>query len=186
MPTLSKPQETLLLTTAWQSIARGLKTGKPLTLNLPDYPTALLEPQASFVTLNYQTQLRGCIGNLKAVRPFVADVSENAFAAAFCDRHSSQITETELADLEITIDWVSVLEPLTFTSEMELVSQLRANIDGLILEDGSRHAAFLPRIWEILPAPMQFIQQLKQKAGLPVAYWSKTIKASRFTTQQLR
>ena len=185
MPTLSKPQQTLLLTTAWHSIARGVKTGKPLILNLSDYPAALLEPQASFVTLSYQTQLRGCIGHLQAVRPLVEDVSENAFAAAFCDQHHSPITETELADLHIMIDLVSPTESLSFASELDLIGQLQAGIDGLILEDGSRHASFLPSTWATLQTPMQFVQQLKQKAGLPATYWSKTIKVSRFTTQQI-
>lgn len=186
MLTLSKPQHTLLLTTAWQSIARGLKTGKPLTLNLSDYPATLIEPHASFVTLTYQSQIRGCIGNLSAVRPFLADVCENAFAAAFYDRHYSPITEVELADLEITIDLVSPTEDLIFNSEFELIGQLRAGIDGLILEDGSHHASFLPSTWITLHAPMQFVQHLKQKAGLPATYWSKTIKARRFTTQQYK
>lgn len=182
---LSKPQQTLLLTTAWHSIARGVKVGKPLILNLSDYPTALLEPQASFVTLSYQSQMRGCIGHLKAVRPLVEDVSENAFAAAFCDQHHSPITEAELAELDITIDIVSPTEALTFNSELDLISQLQAGIDGLILEDGARHASFLPTTWTTLQTPMQFVQQLKQKAGLPATYWSKSIKISRFTTQQI-
>ena len=185
MPTLSKPQQTLLLTTAWHSIARGVKTGKPLILNLSDYPTTLVEPQASFVSLSHQSKLRGCIGHLQAVRPLVEDVSENAFAAAFCDQHHEPITELELADLQIRIDLISPLESLSFSSELDLIGQLQVGIDGLILEDGSRHASFLPSVWPTLQSPMQFIQQLKQKAGLPATYWSKTIKVSRFTTQQV-
>ncbi len=183
MLSLTKPQKTLLLTTAWQSIAHGLKNGHPLAVQLSNYPPALLEPQACFVTLSYQSQIRGCIGSLTSIRPFVQDVSENAFAAAFCDRHYEAIQEHELADLQITLDCLSAPEPLSINSEQELIRQLNVDVDGLTLQDGSRHATFLPSMWKKTPNPMQFVQQLKHKAGLPAAYWAKSIKVNRFKTQ---
>ncbi|QPK64738.1 AmmeMemoRadiSam system protein A [Methylomonas sp. LL1] len=183
---LTKPQQNVLLSLAWQSIAHGLKTGKPLTFDSASYPAALLEPRSTFVVLEYHQQPRGCVGNLEAVRPLAEDVSENAFAAAFCDRHSPSVIDAELDELEIHIDLLSPLEPLHFSSEMDLVSQLRPHLDGLVLQDGSHHASFLPSNWETLHSPMRFLQHLKQKAGLPQAYWSKTIKASRFTTACIR
>lgn len=185
LPSLTKPQQTLLKTVAWQSIAHGVKTGKPLHINLGNYSAELIQPCATFILLSYQNQPRGCIGNLEAIRPLVADVCENAFAAAFCDKHYAAITEPELAALEIHIDILSPLESLNFSSEIELMEQLRPNQDGLVLQDGSHHASFLPSNWDSLPSPIQFIQHLKQKAGLPATYWSKTVKAKRFTTQRL-
>ncbi len=182
---LTKPQQTILKTLAWQSIAHGVKTGKPLGINPADYSEDLLKPCATFVILSYQNQPRGCIGNLEAVRPLVEDVCENAFAAAFCDKHYPTITEADLAELEIHIDILSPLETLIFNSELDLIEQLRPNQDGLLLQDGSHHASFLPSNWDSLPSPMVFMQHLKQKAGLPPTYWSKTVKAKRFTTQRL-
>lgn len=182
---LTKPQQTLLKTIAWQSIAHGLKSGGPLSINNSDYSTDLIKPCATFVMLSVHHQPRGCIGNLEAIRPLVEDVCENAFAAAFCDKHYPDITEIELAELEIHIDLLSPLEPLSFITEMELIEQLRPNVDGLVLQDGSHHASFLPSNWDALPNPMLFMQHLKQKAGLPATYWSKTVKAKRFTTQRL-
>jgi AmmeMemoRadiSam system protein A len=182
---LTAPQQNLLKTVAWQSIAHGLKTGKPLSINNPDYPAELLKPCATFVLLKYQNQPRGCIGNLEAIRPLIEDVCENAFAAAFCDQHYAAITEPELAELDIQIDLLSPLEKLTFSSELDLIEQLRPNQDGLVLQDGSHHASFLPSNWDNLPSPMRFMQHLKQKAGLPASYWSKTVNAKRFTTQRL-
>lgn len=181
----TKPQQTVLLSLAWQSIAHGLKTGKPLGIDSATYSAELVRPCATFVSLEYQQQARGCIGHLEANRPLVEDVSENAFAAAFCDRHFPSVTDAELEELEIHIDLLSALEPLDFSSELDLVHQLRPNIDGLVLLDGSHHASFLPSNWHNLQNPMQFLQHLKQKAGLPPAYWSKTIKANRFTTVRL-
>lgn len=182
---LTVPQQKLLLTLAWQSVAHGLKTGKPLRIDVADYPAAFAEPRATFVTLNYINQARGSFGNLHAIRPLAEDVCENAFAAAFFDRHYPSVTDMEIDDLAIQIDLLSPLENLVFSSELDLVRLLRPDVDGLVLEDGSRHAFLMPSNWQTFHSPMQFLQQLKRKAGLPASYWSKTIKASRFTIESV-
>lgn len=181
--TLSSPERSLLLTLAWQSIAHGLKTGKPLSINTNQYSPGLIRNCATFVTISYQRHPRGNFGNLRAIRPLAEDVCENAFAAAFCDRHCHAVTDMEINDLHIEIDLLSPLENMQFDSELKLMGQLRPKIDGLTLEDGSHHAFFLPNNWQTFPSPMQFLQQLKRKAGLPATYWSKTIKVHRFTVE---
>ncbi len=47
---------------------------------------------------------------------------------------------------------------------------------------GRSRGVFLPGVWEAVPAPADFINQLKVKAGLPADHWSGDIKATRFTT----
>ena len=135
--------------------------------------------------LNHRHRPRGSFGNLHPIRPLAEDVCENAFAAAFCDRHYPTVTDMEITDLEIQIDLLSSLEAISFSSELDLISQLKPNVDGLVLEDGTHHAFFLPSDWDRLHTPMQFLQQLKRKAGLPATYWSKTIKASRFKIESI-
>lgn len=180
---LTKPQRTVLLTLAWESIAHGLKTGKPLIVNVADYPPELTVIRATFVTLERHQELRGCIGMLEAVRPLVIDVAENAFAAAFCDRRFLPLADHELADLDIHISVLSLPEEMHFESEIDLLDQLRPHIDGLILQEGGHRATFLPSVWSSLSAPMQFLQHLKQKAGFPASYWSKNIRAFRYRTE---
>ena len=182
---LSKPQQSQLLKLARESIAQGLKTGKPLKIHPDDYPAELAEPRATFVTLERGQQLRGCIGMLEAVRPLAEDVAENAFAAAFCDRRFLPLADHELADLELHISVLSPPEEMNFSSEQDLLEQLRPKIDGLILEEGRQRATFLPSVWESLPTAVQFLQHLKQKAGLPAKYWSDTIKAYRYTAEYI-
>lgn len=182
---LSPPQKNLLLTLAWQSIAHGLKTGKPLNIDIGNYPKEFAEPKATFVRLSHQHRPRGRFGNLHPIRPLAEDVCENAFAAAFCDRQYPSVTDMEISDLHIQIDLLSPLEEVVFDSELDLIGRLRPNVDGLLLEDGPRHAFFMPYDWETLHGSMQFLQQLKRKTGLPAAYWSKTIKASRFTIDSI-
>lgn len=173
----------ILLLMAWESIAHGLKTGKPIRIDLNDYPPELSEPGACFVKLHQQQKLRGCVGSIEAVRPLGEDVLENAFAAAFCDRHFSALTDNELSTIQINILLVSKLEPLDCANQLELTRQLRPNQDGLLIRDGSHHASLLPTAWDILRNPHDFVNQLKQQAGLPLTYWSKNIQLLRFTTE---
>ncbi|MCK5190685.1 MAG: AMMECR1 domain-containing protein, partial [Methylococcales bacterium] len=81
---LAKYQQQLMHI-AKDSIAYGLKHGQALPINSQDYAPELQVQRATFVTLEIQHQLRGCIGMLEAVRPLVIDIAENAFAAAFSD-----------------------------------------------------------------------------------------------------
>lgn len=179
---LNESQKTSLLQLAKASISQGLKTGKPLSVDALSYTTEFTEKRASFVTLERQGQLRGCIGMLEAVRPLVQDIVENAFAAAFRDPRFPPLTEAEFADLDIHISILSPAEPLHFSSEQDLLTQLQPGLDGLILEEGLRRATFLPSVWEQLPNPQHFLQHLKQKAGLPISYWSDTLKVFRYRT----
>lgn len=179
---LNESEKNSLLQLAKASISHGLKTGQPLTVNLQNYATALIENRASFVTLERQGQLRGCIGMLEAVRPLVQDIAENAFAAAFRDPRFPPLTAAEFVDLDVHISILSPAEPLHFISEQDLIAQLQPGLDGLILQEGHHRGTFLPSVWEQLPSPQQFLQHLKQKAGLPSHYWSDTLKVSRYRT----
>jgi len=72
---------------------------------------------------------------------------------------------------------------MSFDSEEHLIQQLRPGIDGLILTEGMYKGTFLPAVWESLKEPKEFIQHLKQKAGLSPNYWSNTIKVERYTAE---
>ncbi|MDH3948579.1 MAG: AmmeMemoRadiSam system protein A [Gammaproteobacteria bacterium] len=176
-------QETLLRVAA-DSIRHGLETGHALSVSLEDYPPALQQAGASFVTLTILRQLRGCIGMLTATRPLIEDVAKNAFAAAFKDSRFPPLTEAEYAQLEYHISILNPAETMEFDSEADLLQQLRPGIDGLILEDRGRRATFLPSVWESLPKPTEFLQHLKIKAGLPSDYWSNTLRMQRYTVQE--
>jgi AmmeMemoRadiSam system protein A len=175
-------QEQALLQLAEASIRHGLQQGCPLKPKRDDYDPALQEPGACFVTLKREGELRGCIGSLTAHRPLVEDVAENAYAAAFSDPRFYPLQAGELFGLELHISLLGEAEPMQFRSENDLLEQLRPGVDGLILEEGFRRGTFLPSVWEQLPEPKAFLHHLKLKAGLPVNYWSATIRISRYTT----
>jgi AmmeMemoRadiSam system protein A len=109
-------------------------------------------------------------------------VAQNAYAAAFSDPRFPPLREGEFEELDIHISILSPAEAMHFTSEADLLQQLRPGEDGLVMEEGFRRGTFLPSVWEQLPTPELFLRHLKQKAGLPADYWSSTLEVSRYTT----
>ncbi len=181
--TLSNNDRAALLEVARRSIQQGLRYYTPLEVNPEDYPETLRPPRATFVTLTIGGRLRGCIGTLEARQPLVCDVAEHAYAAAFEDPRFPRLDEEEFPRLDIHISILSPSEPLPFSSEDDLLRQLRPGVDGLILRLGHRRATFLPSVWEELPDPYIFLSQLRHKAGLPLDYWSADLQAERYTTE---
>lgn len=179
----SEDERHTLLRVAEQSIVHGLDTGVPFRPHIEDHAEALREPRATFVTLELQGQLRGCIGTLEAFRPLVVDVADNAFAAAFSDPRFPPLRHDELDGLSMHISILSPATPIRFSSEDDLINQLRPGLDGLILEAAGHRGTFLPSVWESLPQPRQFLLHLKQKARLPMDYWSDSVRVFRYTTE---
>lgn len=180
---LSEQERNTLLRVARDSIACGLRDRKPLAVQAADFPESLRPLRATFVTLENEGHLRGCIGTLTARLPLVEDVAVHAFAAAFEDPRFPPVTPEEAARLELHISILSPPEPLTVRDEADLLRQLRPGVDGLILGDGLRRATFLPAVWEDLPEPRDFVRHLKAKAGLGADYWSPRMKAERYETE---
>ena len=62
---------------------------------------------------------------------------------------------------------LSTPKPLRFADEADLLEQICAGEDGLILEADGRRGTFLPQVWEGLPDKRVFLRELAKKAGLP-------------------
>lgn len=182
---LEEPHKRQLLKLAAASIKYGLDNRQPLPINLSDYPQPLQQIRASFVTLTIRQQLRGCIGTLEAQCPLVEDVVENAFAAAFRDPRFSLLQADEYPQLHYHISVLKPPSPMQFSSEADLISQLRPGIDGLILEDLGRRGTFLPSVWESLPKPADFMHHLKLKAGFTPSHWSPSLRVQRYTVEDI-
>jgi len=122
---------------------------------------------ATFITLTRDGALRGCIGSLQAARPLGDDVAENATAAAFRDPRFPPVTEAEWPSVKVEVSLLSTPKPMRFADEQDLLGQIRAGEDGLILEADGRRATFLPQVWESIRDKRQFLRELARKAGLP-------------------
>lgn len=180
---LNLQQQRELLRIARESIEYGLQHHHALAIDLNACDEQLQQQGASFVTLNKKGALRGCIGTLQPYQALVSDVGEHARAAAFSDPRFPPVTLDELADIVISISVLGKPRVISFKDEEELVEQLRPAEDGLILQEGAKRGTFLPSVWESLPQPRQFLQQLKRKAGLAPDYWSDSLEVSRYRTQ---
>lgn len=180
---LDPTQRAALLRLARESIAYGLRHGRPLPVDASAYPEDLRVPRATFVTLEIDGELRGCIGTLNAHQPLVKDVADNAFNAAFRDPRFPPLRAEELDRLDIHISVLSPATPINFRDEADLIAQLRPGVDGVILHTPTHRGTFLPSVWESLPNAEDFLRHLKRKAGLPMDYWSPEIRVERYTTE---
>ncbi|MHB8534960.1 MAG: AmmeMemoRadiSam system protein A [Sulfuricaulis sp.] len=181
---LTPAHQQLLLQVARESIKQGL-CGGTLAVKVADYPESLHATRATFVTLHVDEKLRGCIGTLEARRTLVEDVASNAAGAAFHDTRFPALIWPEFERLDIHISILSTPEPIRFTSEQNLLAQLRPRVDGLILEEGFARGTFLPSVWEQVPEPREFLRHLKQKAGLNADHWSNRIRVQRYWVESI-
>jgi uncharacterized protein len=125
---------------------------------------ALLRLGCSFVTLESDGTLRGCIGSLEPMRPLYRDVSRNA-AKAMADPRLPPVTADEWPDMSVCVSVLGPTERVLVRRLGELTKQLRPHVDGLILTAGRRQATFLPAVWQKLPDPIDFVGALLAKGG---------------------
>ena len=144
----------------------------------------LQEPGASFVTLTQNGGLRGCMGTLEVRQSLLADIQNNARAAAFHDPRFAPLTAQELEATDIEVSVLSALQPIHFGSEADALSQLRPGIDGVVFAFGHHRSTFLPQVWEQLPDPAAFMAQLKRKAGLSSTTWDAQVQLWRYTVKK--
>lgn len=187
MPTQPIPAEsrTQLIRVARASISHGLTYREPLAVEAEDFEGELSQPGASFVTLKIDDQLRGCIGRIQATGALVNSVAQNAYSAAFEDPRFEPLTDTEYAQVDVHISILGEPTPVTFESEADLLTQLRPGVDGLVLETGRCRGTFLPAVWDTLPEPQQFLNQLKVKAGLHPDAWPDDARVLRYTCESI-
>jgi AmmeMemoRadiSam system protein B/AmmeMemoRadiSam system protein A len=165
-----------LLSIARDSIDGGL-SGEP--------PPHRAEPWlgqfgATFVTLSKNGALRGCIGTLEAARALRDDVAANALGAAFRDPRFPAMSRAEWPQCRVEVSLLTAPKPLRFGDEAELLSQIEAGVDGLIVEGDGKRGTFLPQVWEDLPDKRAFLAHLLKKAGLPADTRLSRCRISRY------
>lgn len=178
--------DAILLDIARRSIEAGADSDLPLEVDVAAYPAPLRAVRASFVTLELDGRLRGCIGSLDARSPMVIDVAQSAFKAAYRDPRFAPVSAAERPRLDLHVSVLSPMAPISFVSEEDLIAKLRPGVDGLVLRDGRFYGTFLPDVWEGVDGPRDFLRRLKQKAGLPPDHWSATVEMLRYTTRSIR
>lgn len=170
---LTKEEKQTLLQIARQSLEAGVRGQKLSPLDPSSLSPRLREQGVSFVTLTIHGNLRGCIGALEPYQSLADDVREHAIAAAMQDFRFQNVRSEELSQIDIEVSRLTVPIPLEYETPEDLLEKLRPGIDGVVLRDGLRRATFLPQVWEKLPDPADFLDNLCYKMGGPSNLWRK-------------
>jgi MEMO1 family protein len=165
-----------LLSLARDSIEETL-LNKPKSKN--SFPW-LGQTGATFVTLTKDGSLRGCIGSLAPARALGEDVAQNALGAAFRDPRFPAMTAAEWPQCKVEVSLLSTPKPLRFADEADLLSQIVAGEDGLILECDGKRSTFLPQVWEDIADKKLFLAHLLKKASLAPDTRLTRCKVSRY------
>jgi MEMO1 family protein len=163
------------------SLARG--SIEETLLGKPEATAAaswLGQTGATFVTLTKDGNLRGCIGSLQAARALSEDVAQNALGAAFRDPRFPAMTAAEWPQCRVEVSLLSTPKPVRFADEADLLEQIEAGVDGLIVEADGKRGTFLPQVWEDLSDKRVFLGHLLRKAGLPEDTRLTRCKLSRY------
>ncbi|MGH9188116.1 MAG: AmmeMemoRadiSam system protein A, partial [Acidimicrobiales bacterium] len=167
---LSADDRSTLLRLAVAAIQSGLER-EPIAGLQPPASPALRELGASFVTLEDDGRLLGCIGTLRAVRPLYEDVMQNAYRSAFADPRLPPVSAHEFEVMDVKISVLTAPVPFEVAGRDELHRVLRPGVDGLLLTDGKRRSTFLPSVWEKVRGPRHFVDLLLAKGGWRGARW---------------
>lgn len=177
---LESPDRERLFGVCWTAIERGADDPWRKSISAGDYPPRLRDKRATFVTLSKAGALRGCCGRLRPTRPLVVDAADNAWTTAFRDPRFEPLAASELPELTLEL---SLLSPLTrlngISGRGELLERLHPGRDGLLIRAGSQQATFLPKVWQSLPDPEAFLEQLLAKGGF--VEWPETAQVFTYT-----
>ena len=169
---LTFEEQQTLLRLGRAAMERAVRGEKLAPLDEATLSPHLQEQGSSFVTLTIDGQLRGCIGGLEARQSLAEDVRQHAVAAALEDPRFPPVTQDELNGIQIEVSRLTRPHPLEYKDAEDLLSKLRPHVDGVILRDGMYHrGTFLPQVWEKIPDPAEFLNNLCYKMGLSKNLW---------------
>lgn len=153
----------LFIRLAYQAIETYLTTGQTIGPPQP-LPAELVEPGAVFVSLHLADgRLRGCRGTTAPTQPNLAEaIIHTAIASATDDPRFPPMTADELPGLQVKVDVLSPMEPVTDPN------QLDEKIYGVLIQSGYNRALLLPDIPAVDSVARQ-LELVRRKAGLSPA-----------------
>jgi len=136
-------------------LIKGQKISPP-----PVVPEKFRKKAGVFVSLHKKGKLRGCIGTFLPTRENIAEeIIENAISAATKDPRFPPVEPEELKDIDISVDILSLPEPVNSLSE------LNPKKYGVIVSKGWQRGLLLPDLEGVDTVEYQ-LEIAKQKAGL--------------------
>jgi AmmeMemoRadiSam system protein A len=165
----------LLLRLARDTIAAHVAGGRAPSVDLEG---VCARRGAAFVTLHARGELRGCIGHLEMDDPLGRVVPRCAIGACSRDPRFPAVVERELADIEIELSLLGLLESISGPSDVEVGRH------GLVVELGWCRGLLLPQVavewkWDA----DEFLAHTCRKAGLPRDAWKTGATVWRFDAE---
>ncbi|MGZ7047012.1 MAG: TIGR00296 family protein [Methanobacterium sp.] len=181
---LSEDEGRFLVKLARKAIETFIKERKKI--NVPENtPDTLKEEMGTFVTLNKDGMLRGCIGYPEPIAPLVNAVIDVAISAAVNDPRFSPVTTSELEDLDVEVSVLTKPELIEMERPEEYMDKIKVGEDGLIIERGPYKGLLLPQVavewgWNV----EEFLYNTCVKAGLAADCWLyPDVKVYKFGSQ---
>ncbi|MBA7554489.1 hypothetical protein ES705_47110 [subsurface metagenome] len=141
-----------------------------------DLPGEMINQKAGvFVSLKKNGNLKGCIGTIMPVQENIAqEIIKNAISAAVDDPRFSPVTASELGDLIISVDVLSLPE------EISDILELDPKKYGVIVSSGYKKGLLLPDLEGVDTAEEQ-VDIARRKAGI---YPDEQAKLYRFEVKR--
>ena len=143
------------------SLETFIKTHKAAEMP-KDLPAEMLNRRAgTFVSLHKDGNLRGCIGTfLPTTESIAQEILQNAISACSRDPRFSPVEESEIEDLDISVDILSEPERIFDIKDLD------AKKYGVIVENNGRRGLLLPDL-EGVNTVQEQIAIAKRKASIP-------------------
>lgn len=138
-----------------------------------DFPDGFEKESGVFVTLKTypDNELRGCIGYPEPFYP-LKDALVFSAQSACHDPRFLPLAKSECGSVTVEVTILSKPEQIVVNDRKELPKKIEIGRDGLIIEFGRRRGLLLPQVpvewgW----GPVEFLENLCTKAGLPTDAW---------------
>lgn len=163
MSLLGNREKQVLLEVARRAVTVAAERREFLEV-LPEEPS-LTQCGGAFVTLLHRGRLRGCIGQITPRQSLVRSVVFSARAAALEDPRFPPVRPDELAELEIELSVLSLLEEIA-------PERIEAGKHGLMVSRGAQRGLLLPQVaTQFRWTAERFLAETCVKAGFERDAW---------------
>lgn len=141
----------------------------------------LMARRSSFVTLKKNGKLRGCMGDHGSQWPLLQSLHTGSIHASTKDRRFKPVTLEEMKDIHLSVSVLGYPQLVQLKNPNDLLKAFQDKKDGAVLHYKGRSSLYLPSVWEQLPTPELFFDQLCKKQGSPKGCWrDPTAKVFRY------
>jgi len=170
---LSDSDGEMLVKTARAVVTDFLKTKNKMKLD-KDFEESFSSNAGVFVTLNHQSNLRGCIGYPLPDKKLYNALQEAAISAATEDPRFPSVTFEELDQITFEVTVLTPPQEIEVSDPQEYPSKVKVGRDGLIVKSGFNSGLLLPQVpkeygWN----EEEFLGHTCEKAGLPKEQWKE-------------